>query len=89
MENVEQTEKDSGVVLIGNSIKKCFGAIVTKSEKNEDATKEIEALKNLIVSGGRTSSLLTCQTFVRLCDDGVLGSDRILALLLPMVQKSW
>lgn len=88
MENVEQTEKDSGVVLIGNSIIKCYRAIVQKLQKNEDSTKELETLKGLVVNGGKTSSLLATQTFVRLCDDGVLNSERILALLMPIVQTS-
>lgn len=88
METIEQTEKDSGVVLIGNSIVKCYRAIVQKQQKNEDSTKELEALKNLLNTGGRTSGLLACQSFVRLCDGGVLKSERILALLMPLVHQS-
>lgn len=88
MENVEQTEKDSGVVLVANSIVKCYRAIVAKQQKNEDSAKEVESLKSLLATGGKLSSLLTCQSFVRLCDEGILNVAKVLALLMPMIPNA-
>ncbi|XP_005181860.1 focadhesin [Musca domestica] len=90
MEEFKSITPTTSVVKISACLEKIFRKIVESREKKiaEHNIKEIEFLKSQCKAENVQLGLMSCQTFVRLVEDGVLEANNVLPMLLSMLPNS-
>lgn len=90
MEEFKTITPTTSVVKISSCLEKIFKKIVESREKNvaEHNIKEIEFLKTQCKAESVQLSLMSCQTFVRLVEQGTLEPTSVLTMLISMLPNS-
>lgn len=90
MEEFKSITPTTSVVKISACLEKIYKKIAESREKKvvEHNIKEIEFLKSQCKADNAQMGLMSCQTFVRLVEDGVLEASNVLPMLLSMLPNS-
>lgn len=84
---MEIQKSQTNIVTTIKFLKSIYQAICDGKNKglNDNNIKEIDVLKEQCCSGSSKLSVLACQTFVRLVDDGLLDGPQILTMFIAML----
>lgn len=90
MDEFESITNDTSVVKIADCLDKIYKKIVDLYEKKliEHHIKEIDFLKNQCKSEIVPLSVMSCQTFVRLVENGILDANNIISTFVSLLGNS-
>lgn len=90
MEEFKTITPTTSVVKISSCLEKIFKKIVESREKKvaEHNIREIEFLKSQCKAENVQLGLMSCQTFVRLVEQGTLEATNVLTMLISILPNS-
>ena len=89
MEEIKLLSNRNNTIQIANALHKMYTLMKeSKSETKKDTTVEVDFLKANCKSENTQISLLSCQTFVLLVQDGVMEPAKVLSMFISMLPDS-
>lgn len=91
MDDIKSLSKTESTLLLSNALLKVLQSIETQVKKEnvkETSVKEIDVLKEQCLSKNAKLSLLSCQMFFRLVENGVLQPGNVLTMFMSLISNT-